>query len=531
MRSGWIPLTVGLLGFVFAGTVAAALPSQPDAKAALDVSRPAGELLTTPDSELGGEHAWRLVPALGANGAPVSPSGTLSARGSAVAVTFSQAGPAMLERGARGSVTVVQGSVYTGTFLARATAVPTKVTATLDWYDESGAALSSERVSSAAANDRSNAWTRYTVAGLAPSGASSVTLGSTLQDAKVGSEHRYASTSLTRRAQGSTALVGPLTTSGNTIRDASGNVVALRGFNRAGRADETQPAGLTEHDVARMKAWGANVVRLTLSQPVWLRGCSSYRSSYPTAVDRAVGWITRRGMLAVLDLQYGSPTCSTTGLTPMPDRGSQVFWRQVGNRYKNQPLVAFDLFNEPHDVSDGVWRDGGWATTQNGTTYRAVGMQTLVNTVRGLGATNLVLVGGLDHASTVPTTAPLRGPNLVYAAHAYECAEPWKCTSTDARAQLERFVEIGRTTPVILSEFGHPTTHSLAGTLWNQSAIDFADRQGWSWAVWAWHTHGRCGRGEYFSILSPGTCNSTNGTYQPSPTGIPILTGLARNSP
>ncbi len=69
------------------------------------------------------------------------------------------------------------------------------------------------------------------------------------------------------------------------------------------------------------------------------------------------------------------------------------FWAQLAARYKNNALVAFDLYNEPHDITDQVWNGGGTAT-YNGISFQAAGMQQLYNTIRSQGANNLIFISG-----------------------------------------------------------------------------------------------------------------------------------------
>ena len=61
--------------------------------------------------------------------------------------------------------------------------------------------------------------------------------------------------------------------------------------------------------------------------------------------------------------------------------------KSLASTYKNHPAVIFDLYNEPHDVSWDIWRNGGQVTEKASRrnpakTYEAVGMQTLLDAVR-----------------------------------------------------------------------------------------------------------------------------------------------------
>jgi hypothetical protein len=431
--------------------------------------------------------------------------------------------------GVRPAVATTPSSLYTGSFEERSR-VATGVTATLRWFDRSGHELVEDQVRSATVTDRSDVWTRHTVAGLVPARATTVLLGASFEEARAATLHTLRNAVLTQRAQGSTALVGPLRTRGTTVRDARGAVVVLRGLNRPGQWDTAAPGGLDDRDIARIKAWGGNTVRLTLGQQVWLPGCTSYDPHYPQAVDRVVRSITRRGMLAILDLHFGSPTCQSAGPNPLPDPGSVRFWTSVSRRYQANPLVAFDLWNEAYGVTAGAWRSGGTARSASGHTYQAVGMQQLYDAVRATGAQNLVLVGGLDFAATPPGDEAVRGHDLVWAVHAYTCNVPWTCQTTESHQILSRFTGIAKRMPVMISEFGHPAGGSAAGAAFNAGVIAYAEAHRWSWAAWAWDVHGTCKPAQYFNLLTATSCGTGTGTFEPNPAGVPVLVGLGRNT-
>ena len=112
----------------------------------------------------------------------------------------------------------------------------------------------------------------------------------------------------------------------------------------------------------------------------------------------------------------------------MPDRDhSLTFWQQVAASYANAPNVVFDLFNEPFPDSNQdtaaawmCWRDGGSCA---GVAYTAAGMQELVNSVRGTGAQNVIMLGGVQYSNALgkgrPIGRPIRGGNLAASWHVY----------------------------------------------------------------------------------------------------------------
>ena len=86
----------------------------------------------------------------------------------------------------------------------------------------------------------------------------------------------------------------------------------------------------------------------------------------------------------MLDLHWNTiAPCGPAKPQAMADYPNAVsFWQQVATRYKNNPLVGFDLYNEPHNISESVWRFGG-TVTWKGTTYNAAGMQQMYDAGAG----------------------------------------------------------------------------------------------------------------------------------------------------
>lgn len=120
-------------------------------------------------------------------------------------------------------------------------------------------------------------------------------------------------------------------------------------------------------------------------------------------------------MTPVLDLHwtYGQYTGNSAGCSgvhatcqkPMPDKQySPAFRASVAGTFKDDPAPVFDLFNEPYpdraaSSAADAWkclRDGG---TCPGISYPVAGMQDLVNAVRGAGAKDVILAGGLSYAN------------------------------------------------------------------------------------------------------------------------------------
>src|SRR2546425_219866 len=204
---------------------------------------------------------------------------------------------------------------------------------------------------------------------------------------------------------------------GNALVDSAGGRVRLRGVNRSGTEYAcAQGWGIFDgpSDSASVQAiasWKANVVRVPLNETCWL-GINGVASAYAgdnyrRAIADYVALLNRTGLAVILDLHWSAAgTAKALGQAPMPNRDhTPDFWRQVAAAYKGNNSVIFDLFNEPFPDNNSdtpeawrCWRDGG---TCSGMSFQAAGMQELVDAVRSTGATNVILLGGVQYAATL----------------------------------------------------------------------------------------------------------------------------------
>ena len=372
--------------------------------------------------------------------------------------------------------------------------------------------------------------TGWTAAGevmaIAPANTASVALGIIVYNTAAGAKLVLDNAWIEQTAEAATpAVVGPLSTSGTKILQANGVPFTPRGVVLNGL--ETNPAAttVTQQAVIQAKVWGANIVRLPLGEQFWLSSNCNYSPGYQSEVDQVVNWITSLGMVALLDLH----TNTVVGCEPgrphnMADEAqSPTFWSQLAARYGSNPLVAFDLYNEPHNISDSVWLDGGMTLDIYAPfeLYDAAGMQQLYNSVRGAGANNLVFVTGTTWGDN-PPSQPLVGKNIVYAAHAYTCPDspPPTCTSPnpyDPSPLLDRWVSFSNSEPVAVTEFGFPSQSSGA---YASNVITFARNYGWGWVAFAWEDSA------YPAPFNLTEGWSPNSPAQPAPSGIPVLCEL-----
>jgi len=268
---------------------------------------------------------------------------------------------------------------------------------------------------------------------------------------------------------------------GNAIIDAHGAPHRFHGLDRPSLEWSGTGDHLSQADYALMASWKANVVRIALNQDFWLQASPSYAPGYAQTVDQQIQWAEAAGLDVVLDLHWSDKGDFSTkpAQQRMADAHSLTFWQEVATRYKGDGRVLFELYNEPHDVPWSVWLSGG----PSGDGFTVTGMQQLYDAVRGAGAENLVLCGGLQFAYDLSAAAqaPVHGHNIVYATHPYN--QPNKQPANwDAG-----FGNLTALYPVMATEFGD--TGSCAGDYYS-ALIAYADAHGMSWSGWAWYPSG-----------------------------------------
>ncbi|MDP9374979.1 MAG: glycoside hydrolase family 5 protein, partial [Chloroflexota bacterium] len=317
---------------------------------------------------------------------------------------------------------------------------------------------------------------------------------------------------------------------GNRLVDGAGEPVRLLGVNRSGTEYACiQGWGIFDGPVdapaiAAMKSWRINAVRVPLNEQCWL-GINGVKPEYGAANYQAairvwVNALNAAGLAVILDLHWAAPASQrATEQAPMPNRDHSVeFWRQVAAAYKDNGSVVFDLYNEPipdnnRDTAEAwrCWRDGG---TCPGVPYQVAGMQELVNAVRGAGATNVIMLGGVQYGARLSQWLAHKPDdptgNLAASWHMYNFSWCKEQSCWDAEV-----APVAARVPVIAGEIGEDD----CATAFIERLMTWLDARGGSYLGWTWNPW-NCGQG------GPALITGYDGT--PTPYGQGFKDHLAR---
>jgi hypothetical protein len=237
-----------------------------------------------------------------------------------------------------------------------------------------------------------------------------------------------------------------ITVCGNKFENQAGQAVVLRGVNTEGTQYDCANPGEGFFDdptivgtnftteIAAMKAWGINVVRVNLNEECWLGingvpattsavGLNGY-NAYANAMGSYVTALNAAGIYAEVDLHLNAPGSELIAdagnddfQNPLPESNSDLFWRSVGAYFASNHAVIFGVFNEPFPPNAATNGDTstGWNCDLNGCTvpdytdtsnysqipsgtYVGEGMRQMIDDIRSVNTTAPLLVGGPDFA-------------------------------------------------------------------------------------------------------------------------------------
>jgi endoglucanase len=321
-----------------------------------------------------------------------------------------------------------------------------------------------------------------------------------------------------------------LHTSGRSIVDANGNVVALRGVNLGGwfimekwmcpldsgslpdtysviqeldnrfgvSTEQSMITGyqqnwITTTDLDNIKNGGYNVVRV----PVWWGqfypianvSNSSFRSDAFAELDWLVSNAAARGLYVIIDMHGvvgGQSTSDDTGQqnqnqywSNSNDQGNTAWlWWQIANHYNGNPTVAgYDLINEPTGApsTQAVWD----------------AYNSLYQSVRSADPNHMIFLEGTFGNwdwDMLPPPSQYGWTNVVYEMHEYQYNSSAQQVENGSTNQVNDFNNHASwNVPGYIGEFND---FGYGADVWQFSKNAY-DSAGLSWTMWSYKaTHG-----------------------------------------
>ncbi|MBV9810933.1 MAG: cellulase family glycosylhydrolase [Solirubrobacterales bacterium] len=317
-------------------------------------------------------------------------------------------------------------------------------------------------------------------------------------------------------AAASASTLPGLSVSGSRLLDAAREPLRIAGVNRSGSEYAcAQGWGMfdgptDDASISAIASWSVDAVRVPLNEDCWL-GINGVNSAYAAAnyQNAIISFVQRlqaHGLDVILDLHWGAPGSQLAlGQEMAPDADhAPAFWSSVAAAFKGYKGIAYDLFNEPHDISWSCWRNG--CSTSSG--YQAAGMQELISAVRGAGAMQPVIVEGLNWGADLSgwsanqPTDPAH--QLVAGWHIYNFSSCNTSSCWDSTV-----APVAQQVPVLATEVGE----NDCGGSFLDALLPWSDRHNIGYLAWAWNA-ASCGGGPSLISDYSGTPTAYGAAYK-----------------
>jgi hypothetical protein len=291
-------------------------------------------------------------------------------------------------------------------------------------------------------------------------------------------------------------------------------------FDNDGYTDGLHPGNTPTNDdlqVTNMKSWGINTVNIPFNEDCWL-GINGVPAAYAgtnyiNALKHYAATMEANGITPVMALFWTAP-----GTQQALDHGNMIdndhgpaLWQSVANAFKNDPNVVLRLKEEPHNIGDNV---AGWQclmlgdvqydtsntltpisnTSHCSTGYPALGMQSVINIVRGTGATNVLQVPGTEYSNSmthfldagIRPSDPLNPDQLMAAVDTY----PFGNTCGNTTCYDTYYAPVAAQMPFVSGEMGEDPNCARTSMAEVDTYMNWLDSHNAGYLAWTWDTWG-----------------------------------------
>jgi hypothetical protein len=354
-------------------------------------------------------------------------------------------------------------------------------------------------------------------------------------------------------SSGTIATISPLHVDGRYIKDASNNIVILKGVNTGGGAD--YPDGmwsgygfstysywqshqdLVTAQLDAIKSWGANAIRFMPASVYWINNVQNHRQM----VKDLANLLAQRGMYLIYEagwevnvggpadpLPYPPYQTSPDASSIIPSKQAYVnYIVNIATELQNCPNVIIGFWNEPNSGSGGTVSEWVGTMQQAITAVRNAGIDTILMTQWGFGVyINLSFPPPKAPATDAQCLAygwsfewayryPLNGTNILYQTHMYRSSyqSVADMNSTLIYAWVD-YMSYSMNKPVIFGEIG-ATSSSNELTYFNNT-LTLLNERNIGFIAWEWRV------GVSYALIT-----SNNPSYTPSTAGTILKTAIA----
>ena len=198
-------------------------------------------------------------------------------------------------------------------------------------------------------------------------------------------------------------------------------------------------------EFAAIKSWGADSVRMQLSQPGADPDDPKYDHDFVNKFIAGVKAARAAGLVVIVSIQDEEQSGEESP-ADLPNAATRHVWATLAPQLNGDDGIVYEMFNEPRPKPSAA----NWASW-------ADAMNAVVATIRDTGATNTLLADGLNFAETLDGVIPLDDPlhRMAYSSHPYFHNR----FDQSERAWNRKFGAVAARLPVIVGEWTSATTY------------------------------------------------------------------------